>query len=375
MYVAMATVLLSAGCSQAAPNLPAGSPKIETTPGQSAREIVRTAWPVDANVVWVWTAVDALNGAEHLVLTRDAGRNWANVTPVGLTNETPARRITAMFALDAEHVWITYGGITDDAPQTVASTADGGRHWAPRAQSPSPGCALDFVSPARGWCVRDRAAMGQDRVELFATTNGGASWQQINQANALPAGCDKDVGFTDGMLGWTVTACVAGAPPIYRTGDGGAHWTTTTVPPPGGDLSSGAQFLGIPVTASGHAAVALDFDRHGTVIYRSVDGGSTWHPVRPPGRASLWAVDVHTPDTWTLIHDDQLLRTDDGGRSWTHITMDRRFGAISSSFYDFAPVVDFPTRSAGWVREFDTSQLWHTTTAGRTWTQVGIPRT
>jgi hypothetical protein len=70
------------------------------------------------------TAVDALGGTEHIVLTRHEGRSWAGVTPAGLTNQTGARRITSLFVLDADHAWTTYGGITDAAAQTVDSTGD-----------------------------------------------------------------------------------------------------------------------------------------------------------------------------------------------------------------------------------------------------------
>ena len=371
---ALATVLLSAGCSHATPHA-VGTSKVETTPVRGAREIVRTVWPVDATVVWAWTAVDALGGTEHIVLTRDAGGSWSDVTPAGLTNQTGARRINSLFVLDAYHAWTTSGGIIDGAAQTVDSTADGGRHWSRLSRLPSPGCALDFVSPTRGWCVLDRATMGQDRIELFATRDGGGTWRRINPPNAPPAGCDKDVEFTYGMLDWAVTACLAGTPPIYRTRDAGAHWAKTTVQPPGGDLGSGAEFAGIPVVTSGRAAVAFDLDRQRTLIYRSSDRGGSWQPVRPPGRASLWAVDIRTAQSWILIHADQLLRTDDAGRTWTHTTMHHRFAAITNSYYDFAPLIDFSTHSTGWVRELEPSRLWRTSTAGRTWTEVTIPRT
>jgi photosystem II stability/assembly factor-like uncharacterized protein len=370
----LATVALSAGCSQATPR-GAGTSKIATAPVQGVREIVRTVWPVDASVVWAWTAVDALGGTEHILRTRDAGGSWSDVTPAGLTNQSGARRINSLFVLDGGHAWTTYGGITGDTAQTVDSTADAGRHWSRLSRLPSPGCALDFVSPDHGWCVLDRAAMGQDRIALFATNDGGSTWQRINPPNAPPAGCDKDVGFTDGMLGWAVTACVAGTPPIYRTRDGGAHWTRTAVQPRGGDPGSGAQFAGIPVVASGRAAVALDLDRRSTLIYHSSDGGDSWQPMRPPGPASIWAVDIRTPQNWILIHADQLFATDDAGRTWTRTTTDHHFGEITSSYHDFAPLIDFPTHSTGWVRQVEPARLWHTSTAGRTWTEVTIPRT
>jgi photosystem II stability/assembly factor-like uncharacterized protein len=268
----------------------------------------------------------------------------------------------------------SYGGISDGAAQTLESTGDGGRHWSRLSRLPNPGCAVDFVAPTRGWCVLDRATMGQDNIELFATSDGGGTWQRINPPNAPPAACDKDVGFTDGMLGSVVTACVGGTPPIYWTRDGGAHWTKTAVQPPGGDLGSGAQFAGIPVVASGRAAVALDLDRHRTLIYRSSDRGDSWQPVRPPGPAALWAVDVRTPNSWILIRADQLLATDDAGGTWTHTTMDHHFDPITKNYYDFAPLIDFPSHSTGWVREVEPARLWRTTTVGRTWTEVTIPR-
>jgi photosystem II stability/assembly factor-like uncharacterized protein len=96
--------------------------------------------------------------------------------------------------------------------------------------------------------------------------------------------------------------------------------------------------------------------------------------VRPAGPAALWAVDIRTPNSWILIRADQLLATDDAGRSWTHTAMDHHFDAIIQSYYDFAPLIDFPTHSTGWVREVEPARLWRTTTAGRTWTEVTIPR-
>jgi hypothetical protein len=151
---AVAVVALSAGCGQAAPH-GAGTSKVETAPVRGVREVVRTVWPVDASVVWAWTAVDALGGTEHIVRTRDAGGSWSDVTPAGLTNQSGVRRINSLFVLDGAHAWTTYGGITGGAAQTVDSTADGGRHWSRPYRLPSPGCALDFVSPDRGWPSSD----------------------------------------------------------------------------------------------------------------------------------------------------------------------------------------------------------------------------
>lgn len=145
----------------------------------------------------------------------------------------------------------------------------------------------------------------------------------------------------------------------------------------GGALDAGAGFSGIPVLdAVGRGAVAFDQNQpQQTLIYRTRDGGSTWLPVRPPGPASRWAVELRTPDSWILIHGNQLLATNSAGRSWTHITISHQYAAISTGYYHPAPVIDFSTRTVGWVVEFDTGRLWRTTTAGRTWTRIPIPHT
>lgn len=350
-------------------------PTAPSTSTSAVRESVGTVWPVNAEVVWAWTTRDSVGGGEHVVLTRDAGATWSDITPTGLRIQTRTRRITGMFVLDPEHAWLTVGGLADGAPQTLLSTADAGRHWLRLAPTPRPTCAPEFVSARRGWCVLDRAAMGQDAFELYTTGNSGASWQHVDPDHSPPAGCDKDVGFTTATMGWAVTACAAGTPSIYRSRDGGKHWTACRVSPAGDVRNSGAMFGDIPVVVGSRGAAPFYPDRtRQPLIYRSSDAGASWQPVRPPGRTLPWHIDIRTPTSWILIHGDQRLSTDDSGRTWQRTTMDHHFGAISAGYYDFAPVIAFSTRTIGWVVESGTHRLWRTTTAGRRWTRIDIPR-
>jgi photosystem II stability/assembly factor-like uncharacterized protein len=349
-----------------------------SVPARPLGEGLREAWPVNADVVWVWTSTERFTGPEQVEFTTDAGRSWTNVTPAGLARLRPSEQIASLFVLDARRVWLTVSGIRGGSP-TVLSTADAGRHWSSQAPIPA-GCRLDFVSPEHGWCVVDRATMGQDLITVYATGNGGRSWRRVNRPGSPPARCDKNVGFSTATLGWVVTACAAGVPPLYRSRDGGAYWTPMSVHcsrcgPDSAGFSYGAMFSGLPVISGQDAAVAFDLGKpQQTVIYRSIDGGSHWQPIRPPGPTSRWSPELRSPDSWILAHGARLLRTDNAGRSWTRSTMDRSFPDLSTGgSYVYAPHLLFDGPSIGWVVELDRAQLWRTTSGGRSWTRIAIP--
>jgi photosystem II stability/assembly factor-like uncharacterized protein len=342
----------------------------------AATQALREAWPLDAENVWAWTSVEGFTGGERIVRSSDGGRTWTDATPAGLERLTSARQITSLFVLDADHAFLTDGGIAGTAQQELLSTADGGQHWMPASRTPAPYCYLDFVSPVIGWCVLDRATMGQDPIGLWATRDGGKTWQPVNLHHSLPVGYDKYLGFSTASLGWVVTNTPGGRPPIYRTLDGGQHWTEGSARSAGGRDGYGSGFTGLPRVSGRQAAVAFDLDEpQQSLIYRSNDGGTTWQPIRPPGPTSRWAVDIRTPESWVLIHGNQLLRTDDAGNTWMHITMDRHLTPETGGYYSYAPGVDFATPTTGWVVEFDPGKLWRTTSAGHLWTQVAIPGT
>lgn len=341
--------------------------------GRPAREMVRTVWPVGTDAIWAWTEADTVGGREHIWFSRDAGARWTDATPASLAVQTRSRRINQLFVLDRKHAWLTTGRLTSGGRATVWSTSDSGRHWLPRTHTPSANCRLDFVSPSHGWCVLDRAAMGRDAVKFFATHDGGTTWQAM-KINGLPAFCDKNVQFSTTTVGWAVTACVADTPPIYRTRDGGVHWASERVVPPGHDPNSGGEFDGVPVVGpSGRGVLAFEGTR--TLMYASRDAGKSWRPTRVPGRSAHWSAATPSPATWILIHGRRLLRTRDGGRTWARTLMDHRFGEIVVGYNQAAPGIYFATADTGWVTGFRSGHLWRSTTGGRTWTRIEIPTT
>ena len=131
----------------------------------------------------------------------------------------------------------------------------------PVATSPSIQ-SLYMLDPNNGWALTDTG--------VVRTTDGGSSWY-----DATPSGFNGSPAspfFLDASNGWL--AAGAGDPTtgtLYHTSDGGATWTSQSVPFGSGslhftDAMHGLELIGLNADMS-HEAVA---------IYRSSDGGATW---------------------------------------------------------------------------------------------------
>lgn len=383
----------SAGRSAAVAEIGASTVSSASSSPQAADgQGIDAVWPVGPATAWVWTGAATGTGAQALQRTVDGGASWTNVTPPGLAQQSDGDEISGVFALDAAHAWVTFGPYGSAAAQTLTVTADGGRHWHTDGNLPSTGgCQLQFVTPGDGWCISIGAAAGSEGVFLWRTTDGGQHWRQtltnspnIGAHNELPFGCDKLVGFDSTRLGWAGFHCAGGPAPLYRSVDGGARWTSVDLARPPGSLDDGDGFIGIPVLNGADGAVGFRVDGSSpaaatTLVYRSSDGGTTWQPVTPPGPRTYQCVDTVTATSWRLIAGDQLVVTDDAGRTWHTTTMNQNFGQLACGGAEFGgPEVDFTGEGIGWItyaRSPVPTTLWRTTDGGTTWTRLAVPGT
>jgi photosystem II stability/assembly factor-like uncharacterized protein len=354
---------------------------------------LQQVWTIGASTAWAWT-VDgsAATGPQGLDLTTNGGKTWTRVTPPGLGSQGGDHYITGLFALDASHAWVTYGGLGNGAAQTIESTSDGGRHWTavghePLSQVGFSGfyydCGLDFVTASIGWCETTPAFVGSEASFIYRTANGGRTWQLVSvtpgpppdPAGSLPWNGDKDTQFVTPATGWTVFS-EAGAvtAPLYESVNAGKTWIKRSVAKAPGSFDGGSGFTGQPVIAGkagavGYTIAGLPLK---SVVYVTTDGGTAWHAVTPPGKPAGWLVDVITPDSWRLVAGDHILATGNAGRTWRTITSNVSF----SLFYAFddptAPVVNFATPSTGWIVA---ASLWRTTNGGTTWHKLTVPGT
>ena len=122
----------------------------------------------------------------------------------------------------------------------------------------------DFKSPALGWAVEIEAKQGSrpdvGRYWIFRTVDGGRHWQRQFRGQSQTAWMTLNtLHFVDLRTGFFL----AGDPmSLYRTRDGGDHWTSLALPP-------NAEMAQFADPARGWAATGSD-------LYSTSDGGGTW---------------------------------------------------------------------------------------------------
>jgi photosystem II stability/assembly factor-like uncharacterized protein len=203
----------------------------------------------------------------HVLVSTDAGASWRqSPTPVSST-------LTAVHFVDSVHGW----AVGHD--EAILQTDDGGRswqlrHWAPERQQPLLGVWFD----AAGHGV----AVGAFAT-VYRSADGGRTWASAPfdpqplvrpHASAKAHGADPmvdDEGIAQPHLNAVVgddrgRLYIAGeAGHLYRSDDGGTHWSVLPPPYPG-------SFFGV-LPLGGDTLLAYGLRGH---LYRSEDAGATW---------------------------------------------------------------------------------------------------
>jgi photosystem II stability/assembly factor-like uncharacterized protein len=207
---------------------------------------------------------------------------------------------------------------------------------------------VQFLSGSLGWVVTGRS----NSSALYRTTDGGHHWQQ--QLDGV-AGVAWTLLFLDARQG-VVTGSDQHGPAIWRTGDGGRHWTRTA---PCSELPVLDWFvdlehgwcLGAPTfDVIGPGPIS---DRRGVNLFRTADGGAHWsrvqstdptHPVSgglgdDGQKAWIWFRDANTG--W-------IGQNSSGGRAVVYATTD---GGDHWSRDELLAPVDLPGSTLGTIEE------------------------
>jgi photosystem II stability/assembly factor-like uncharacterized protein len=192
-------------------------------------------WFLNSSVGWVED-----DYAERLLMTRNGGRTWVNVSPPELGRPRPRghRTLASVLFESGSNFWAAVfdSPSTGLTPVKLLHTGDAGRTWTDVGSfARSDGEVwIDFSSRRRGWVmVGNGAEAGNQPVTIYRTNPGGAHWTELGRSaepmqagtpGAPSADCDKTgISFSNATAGW-ITGFCNGVPQLDHTRDGGAHW-------------------------------------------------------------------------------------------------------------------------------------------------------
>ena len=168
---------------------------------------------IDANNGWL-IVYNMNTGVPTFLKTTNGGANWSSTNGGGI-----------FYYMDTNTGWAYSAGPTQPPPYTVYKTNNGGTNWIPQYTDSTTGSlnAMQFTDLNHGWIVGDNG-------KVFATTNGGTTWNVITNIGLNPSYKCKAVFFLNSMVGW-ISSQLQGSIDtaiVKHTTDGGATWTTQT---------------------------------------------------------------------------------------------------------------------------------------------------
>lgn len=285
---------------------------------------------------------------EQLVVlrTRDGGKSWSRASVAKVLPSSNHCYLSFPDARNGFLMLVSGHRISSAVGTSLHRTTDGGAHWrkfnstddstTPHLDSwKNPGFAslhpylicggpTTFRNAQSGWLVCGLTA--KSRHFLFFTRDGGSHWQE----QSLPRSSGALAGWTgsdrlprffppnrqNGIL-MTGVYWSAGGSMLYATYDGGLHWTLM---PPHEDLT----LFSFASSTQGWAW-REDSESEQGALYRTTDGGRSWHFVHTPENLGDSAdVDglefVDQNDGWAAdLQSRHLFRITDGGKVWTKL--------------------------------------------------------
>jgi photosystem II stability/assembly factor-like uncharacterized protein len=325
----------------------------------------------------------------YILVTRDEGRTWREVTP---PEPFPSGvKVDAFGAFpDAQTAWVIFS--LDSQISSGASvwyTSDGGQTWTASppllhsAYGDSVWAEFATLDARRGWlAIRGEWLGAGDHftTQLFRTTNGGTTWTVLTKPEAVEVAFYDFTGlvFTDentGWLTWQFLGAYISWPASYAvTTDGGLTWDTHDLPAPpdAPDLYEKyyycepyqtnlltAASVRLLVVCSGNQLPRIGY------LYTTENGGATWQINPLPVAPNIDQGDklIFFDSTHGYLLGQKMYRTTDGGLTWTPIT---------TVAWDHAQF-DMINEQVGWaiVSIGDLpSALVKTSNGGKTWQEI-----
>lgn len=311
-------------------------------------------------------------GSMPLMRTRNGGATWQRslsgiqATAIAFSGADSG---WALVPFGAQHVRLEY---TRNAGQSWAvqmTVGDGG--------NPMSGGVLVAEGHQDAWALIDGGAgMSQQSYTLFHTTDAGANWEAVTSRETengpgpgdpqgVPAGPGSSPGPLAAVNGSSAVlmgiceACqAAGTADLGRISQG-TPWQNHPAPIP---EASGPLSMAFPSLSDGWIAQSPGVGV--SDILATADGGASWHEqfrytMAGPTDSIAFVSRTLGFGIGSVGNPSAVLKTTDGGRSWTEIG-----NVAAAENQDVA--VSFPTPRQGWAIA-QSGQLYKTADGGKNW--------
>jgi photosystem II stability/assembly factor-like uncharacterized protein len=279
--------------------------------------------------------------------TTDAGKTW---TSLGLAETRQISRVR-VHPTNPDIVYVGAQGhvFGPNAERGVYKTTDGGKNWRKVLFRNDSTGITDLVMDAKdpetlyaafwqAWRTPWQLVSGGSGSGIFKTTDGGEHWTEITRNPGLPQGVIGNIGLAVSPVNpshvWAIVEADSGG--VFRSADGGATWTRTNSDR---RLRQRAWYYTriFADTKDENSVYVLN-----TGMYRSTDNGKTFKSIPVPHG------DNH--DLWIAPNDAQrMIESNDGGanvsynagKSWSEQDQ------ATAQFYHVATTNHFPYRVCG----------------------------
>ncbi len=303
---------------------------------------------VDENVLWAVAYNPSGAAAYDFTMTQDGGTVWSAGALPDLGNYYPGQ----IHAVDGQTAWALLINIPQQDRIKILKTSDGGTNW-----QDQPGgfnmagfafASLHFFNANEGigFGSPGTGDPSVDSLRIYRTTDGGANWSRI-PATSLPATAVDEGQWVYGdnryeAMGDTLWFCTR-AGRVFRTTDKGSTWQAFST-----GLMGSVDYPGLASVAFANSLRGIVTSYAPSQAARTEDGGETWTLLTIP--ASPPAGDIeHVPGTAStfFVNEGYLnpsntaspyLITHDNGDTWQSVT-----------FTPALPVVKFLSPTVGFA--------------------------
>ncbi len=318
-----------------------------TLPGDSNSIGAIAVAPSNPNVIWAGTGESDIRGdmitGDGVFKSTDAGKTWAYA---GLRDT----HTTSAIAIDPRNAGVVYvasmgHAFAPNGDRGVFKTTDGGKTWTKvlfvNDATGAIALSMDPQHPATLYAAMWQAqrqpwklTSGGPGSGLYKTTDGGAHWTNLSRNPGYPGGVLGRIGVgvsaSDPRVVYSIVQAKAGG--IFRSDDGGGTWRRTN------------DDMELRQRAFYYMCVYVDPTNPNTIYVPDVqaawvsrDGGKTFRSLRPPhGDNHIVWIDPRNPKILLEGNDGGATVSTDGGETWSgehnqptgqfyHVSIDERF--------------------------------------------------